>query len=207
MRYQGRITLWKDEKGFGFITQNGDDDRVFLHISAFRHRQRRPKENDLVTYEVTIDDKKRRQARSVAFVRDRVAPGKSPTYSGKDLLISLSAFGFLCIVVAMTILGWLPTVTPWVYGIASFVTFFAYAFDKSAAIGRRWRTRENTLHLFSLVGGWPGALLAQRFIRHKSAKDSFQSLFWLTVLVNCGVLGWLLSPPGKLVFQQIFGSD
>ena len=207
MRYQGRITLWKDDRGFGFITPNDGGDQIFLHVSAFRSKQRRPKENDLVAYEVAIDNKNRFQAQAVTFVRDRAIPGKAPTHSSKDLLVSLCALGFLCIVVAMTMLGWLPAAIPVIYGIASFVAFFAYAFDKSAAIGNRWRTPESTLHAFSLVGGWPGALIAQRFIRHKSAKDSFQATFWLTVLLNCGALGWLLSPHGKLIFQQIFGSD
>jgi uncharacterized membrane protein YsdA (DUF1294 family) len=60
----------------------------------------------------------------------------------------------------------------------------AYAIDKSAAVSGRWRTPEQTLHLFSLAGGWPGALLAQQVLRHKTSKESFIAAFWLTVLLN-----------------------
>ena len=74
---------------------------------------------------------------------------------------------------------------------ASGITFLVYALDKSAARRDRWRTRESTLHLLSLIGGWPGALAAQQLLRHKSAKPSFQAMFWLTVAVNVAVVGWL----------------
>jgi uncharacterized membrane protein YsdA (DUF1294 family) len=63
--------------------------------------------------------------------------------------------------------------------------------DKSAARRDRWRTRESTLHLLGAIGGWPGALAAQQLLRHKSAKPSFQGVFWLTVVANVGAVGWL----------------
>ncbi|MDP3638593.1 MAG: DUF1294 domain-containing protein, partial [Azonexus sp.] len=81
----------------------------------------------------------------------------------------------------------------------------AYALDKSAAQGGRWRTQESTLHLLALIGGWPGALIAQNRLRHKSRKTSFQLVFWMTVLLNCGGLGWLLSTPGNPVLRSAFG--
>ncbi|HBI71138.1 MAG TPA: hypothetical protein DDZ22_19615, partial [Massilia sp.] len=42
MRYAGRITTWKDEQGFGFITPNGGGPTVFVHISAFDGQRGRP---------------------------------------------------------------------------------------------------------------------------------------------------------------------
>jgi uncharacterized membrane protein YsdA (DUF1294 family) len=78
-----------------------------------------------------------------------------------------------------------------IYLLASVVSFLTYALDKSAARAGRWRTRESTLHLLALFGGWPGALLAQRVLRHKSSKRSFQVVFWMTALCNCLVFCWL----------------
>jgi len=68
----------------------------------------------------------------------------------------------------------------------SLVAFLVYAFDKSAAVSGRWRTSERALLVFSLAGGWPGALLAQQLLRHKTSKASFVEAFWTTVLVNVG---------------------
>ena len=74
------------------------------------------------------------------------------------------------------------------YTIASVVCFFAYAADKAAARAGRRRTPERTLLLLGLIGGWPGAVLAQTHLRHKSSKNEFLTKFWITVAINMGVL-------------------
>jgi uncharacterized membrane protein YsdA (DUF1294 family) len=66
-----------------------------------------------------------------------------------------------------------------------------YHRDKKAALRNTRRTPENTLHILSLLGGWPGAFLAQRIFRHKSRKAGFQAVFWITVVANVSVLAWL----------------
>lgn len=85
---------------------------------------------------------------------------------------------------------------PWfvllAYSAASALSLALYAVDKSAAQNNRWRISENTLHLLSLAGGWPGAWAAQRMLRHKTRKTSFQRMFWLTALLNLVGLAGLL---------------
>ena len=75
----------------------------------------------------------------------------------------------------------------------SVIAYATYARDKSAARTGRRRTPEKTLHLMALLGGWPGALLAQRQLRHKSSKTSFLVMFWVTVGINLAALAWLLA--------------
>ncbi|NTV12807.1 MAG: DUF1294 domain-containing protein [Desulfobulbaceae bacterium] len=188
MRYQGKITTWKDEQGFGFIIPNSGGEQVFFHIKSFSNRQRRPRENEIVTYELKMDDKGRPQAKCVALVGECVP---SSTSAGPGNITLLFAVSFLLLVAYAAFNGQLPLEVFCLYLFASFVSFVVYAHDKSAAINDQWRTKESTLHLFALVGGWPGALAAQRMLRHKSKKLDFQIVFWATVILNCGVLGWL----------------
>jgi cold shock CspA family protein len=49
MRHQGKITSWKDEQGFGFITPNVGGNQVFVHVKAFIGRQKRPVGHEIVT--------------------------------------------------------------------------------------------------------------------------------------------------------------
>lgn len=84
---------------------------------------------------------------------------------------------------------------PWllaVYAIASVACFVAYALDKSAARAGRWRIPESTLLMLGLCCGWPGAIVAQQSLRHKSVKASFRMKFWGTVAVNVAALAGLL---------------
>jgi uncharacterized membrane protein YsdA (DUF1294 family) len=94
----------------------------------------------------------------------------------------------------MTCRRCLFAVVPALYLTVSLITFAAYALDKRAAKNSQSRTRESTLHLLALIGGWPGALLAQKMLRHKSKKRSFQIVFRCTMLRHCLLLAWLLMP-------------
>ncbi len=80
------------------------------------------------------------------------------------------------------------------------LAFVLYAVDKSAAERGDWRVSESNLHLVALAGGWPGALLAQQWLRHKTVKASFRSTFWGTVLANVaafvGGSAWLARQAG-----------
>ncbi len=87
--------------------------------------------------------------------------------------------------VLLTHLAWpLPHALWGVYMAMSLATFIVYALDKRAAKLGQWRVKENTLHGLALLCGWPGALLAQHLLRHKSAKPSFRRFFWLSTALN-----------------------
>jgi uncharacterized membrane protein YsdA (DUF1294 family) len=94
--------------------------------------------------------------------------------------------------------GQLPWfVLPW-YLLLSVVSVALYAWDKSSAEGRHWRIKESTLNTLALMGGWPGAWIAQQVYRHKSRKASFQSAFWSAVILNLAMLaGFAYLGPGE----------
>lgn len=73
--------------------------------------------------------------------------------------------------------------------VVSAVTFLIYWSDKNKARTGQWRTPETTLHVLGLLGGWPGAFVAQQMFRHKTKKRSFRIVFWLIVVIH--QVGWL----------------
>lgn len=194
MRQQGKLSSWKDDQGYGFVVPNGGGEKAFVHIKAFSSKVRRPVDGDLITYELEKDSKNRLSAVRIRYAGEEDAVrSDSRIPIGFLCIVGLSAF--LAVAVAMK---WLPSQIIVFYLVVSGVTFVAYALDKSAAKSNAWRTKESTLHMFSAFGGWPGALIAQRALRHKSKKEEFQSVFWATVIVNCIALGWLITKSGQV---------
>lgn len=197
MRRVGTIVEWNDERGFGFVVPDGGGDRAFLHISAFDRRGDRPFDGALVSYEVDLDERKRPQARAVRFVNvsPRPSSGGFPWRAGVGILV-------LAVLGAGYVTGRLPMLLAGTYGAASLVAFAMYWIDKSAARNDRWRTPESKLHVVGLLGGWPGALLAQDVFRHKSRKVDFQIVFWIVVIANVAIVVWLMKSGNLRVMER-----
>ncbi|MFV8781005.1 DUF1294 domain-containing protein [Microbulbifer sp. SA54] len=207
-RSKGRIVNWNDDKGFGFVEPMAGGKQVFVHIKAFHNRQRRPNVGDTVIYRVSTDKGGRTRAIDAVYAGEQVADHQSHKRSEKGksapIVIALVFLGLVALSVAS---GKLPPVILLAYGVFSLLTYLLYYLDKSAARQGRWRTKESSLHLLALAGGWPGALVAQKTLRHKSRKQPFRFIFWLTVLANIGALIWLHSPDGAAVLRDILGNN
>jgi uncharacterized membrane protein YsdA (DUF1294 family) len=106
-------------------------------------------------------------------------------------------------VVAGTLIGRLPVAVITTYGVVSAVTFLVYWFGKSAAQHGRWRTKESSLLFLGLACGWPGAVVAQRALRHKSRKDGFQMAFCATAGMNSLALACLFTDSGLRFLDQL----
>ncbi len=98
----------------------------------------------------------------------------------------------------MMVAGRLPALLALWYAAASVVAIIVYRRDKSAAQRGQQRTPETTLDIIALLGGWPGALLAQALFRHKSSKTAFQLRFWIIVVVNVALLFFALRQPALM---------
>jgi len=192
MRIKGKITQWDDAKGFGFIQPLLQGERVFLHIKALQNRTRRPALGEVVTYTLAKDDKGRLQAQAVTFAGEKRKLKAAKAASRWPLLLVLV---FVAVLLAAVVIAELPLYVPIFYAGISLLTFTLYWWDKRKAQAghSHKRTPESTLQFMALLGGWPGALLAQGYLRHKSQKRSFLAVFYLSLLLNLAALGWLLN--------------
>lgn len=190
---RGILKIWKDDRGFGFITPKDGGDDIFVHISEFKGLTRRPQTGDLVGYDTVIQNDKRRACN--AFI-----VGSQPQrLSARAVITSsrLSRFPWEVVPITAFPLGcaiyWAWThqspLLYAVYPVMSLLTFTVYANDKLKAQTHQWRVPEATLHLLELAGGWPGGFIAQQKLRHKTQKASYQATFW--AIVGLHYVGWL----------------
>lgn len=199
MRRSGKIRSWNEDRAFGFIRPGAGGQDVFLHKTGLSNGSRTPVVGQRVTYSLSTDTQGRPCAQLALLPGDRFRVQKA---TGGKTTANFVALAFLSFVALLVFVKTLPPLVLVVYLVLSCVTFFAYAFDKTAAKDGDWRTPEKKLHLLSLIGGWPGALVAQQALRHKSRKTSFLRVFWFTVMVNCGAFIWVLTPDGSSVLQS-----
>lgn len=184
-----RIVDWDASRGFGFV-QHGTK-RLFLHRRDFVRRDTFPQAGDAVSFVLGTDGQGRACAKSVESL-ERRAGCRARHWLGLLLLLILPTLAVLH-------LPWSPWFSLAYVTLVSLMTFLDYRHDKQRARRGGRRVPESTLHFLGLIGGWPGAFLAQRQYRHKTVKASFQRTFRAIVLLHHAValdflLGW---PAGR----------
>lgn len=169
----GKIIEWDDQKGYGYVQELHG--RVFLHRRDFIERHKRPAVGDAIGFMMGWDLKGRPCAINASHLND----GGRITIVAFIFIAALLVLPGLALLHRVVDLRWAGLyVLVW-----SLISFRCYANDKRKAQEKDWRISESTLHLTALLGGWPGAFLAQRQFRHKVSKFGFQLTFWLIVFV------------------------
>lgn len=230
MKRQGQLVRWESARGFGFIRSPDIPADVFVHLRDFVDHGIAPQVGMAMRFEeihvggkgpraVAVEaigatlrhpdnSQQRQQPMQAAARRHRpVAPEstrrREPTpTSSTTLPFLVLAIGYAALLGYGVSVSRIPLIALGVLLLISLLTFFVYGFDKHAAETGRWRTQESTLHLLSLIGGWPGAGCAQRVFRHKLRKPSFITVYWATALAHiAAVAAWVgrLVPAGLLV--------
>lgn len=230
MKRQGTLVRWEKDRGFGFIRCPDVSADVFVHLRDFADRGTAPQVGMKLTFEeihvggkgpraVAVQaaaavqqrpqERQRQPTRPAGSARTRNVRATSrhrdaaPSSSSSSLPMALLLVGYAALLAYGVWTARIPPIALGVLLLLSLLTFFIYGFDKNAAETGRWRTAENTLHLLSLVGGWPGAWVAQRLFRHKVRKTSFMAGYWATVLAHLAAVGaWVgkLLPAGLPAF-------
>lgn len=106
--------------------------------------------------------------------------------------LAILSLGVCAVLLAFLLFGVgkndLPLAVPLACAVTSALSFLLYGIDKHRARLNKRRVPELHLQLLSLLGGWPGALLAQQMFRHKTRKRSFLLVFWMVILINISLI-------------------
>ena len=122
---------------------------------------------------------------------------KSTTSWGTGSTVALTGFAFIYLGVT---LAWGTTLFLAIgYLGLSLACALAYWRDKTAAKNGQWRVSESTLLMLGMLGGWPGAIIAQQTLRHKTSKVSFRLAFWATVVLNVGAFITVSTPLVRII--------
>lgn len=90
---QGKITTWKDDKGFGFITPMEGGREVFFHITDVSPRYIRPSASQVVTFTLSHDQQQRPRAYNVQIA----------SQSNYQLLLAIIAVCLFFLILALAI--------------------------------------------------------------------------------------------------------
>ncbi len=78
-------------------------------------------------------------------------------------------------------------------GIMSVITFVVFGIDKRRAIKKQWRIPEKTLFTLTLCGGFLGEIAGMLAFRHKTKHTSFYVVFFISLILHAGIIGYINS--------------
>ena len=201
---KGILVLWNDDKGFGFVRPEAGDKDFFVHISAIKNyhkgQSRRTATGDTVLFQAdpAADGGQRRISHAIVEALDGTAaeiaaapppPIRASASRIPGLLIKLVAI--LPVLFALDVVWRYHNPLPLAaYVFMTPLTILYYAEDKRRALQHQWRIPNFYMHCFEILGGWPGALLAQNAYRHKLKRGTYQNGFWAIVALHG--IGWAI---------------
>ena len=166
-RQNGKILEWDSKRGFGFLDHGGT--RLFLHIRDYAARHHAPRKGDVVSFMVGEDPQGRPCAQVAQTISSR-SRLKATQFLALPFLLFLPSLAALKMPYDLRIIAGYAA-------LMSIIAWRAYSHDKRRALAGAWRISESSLHFLDLMGGWPGAFLVQKHLRHKTSKASFQFTF------------------------------
>lgn len=198
MRANGKIVDWDSASNSGYALAKAGGSRVFIEAKDFEDSGYKAVIGQQIKFEISEPKRGKPIGKSIQFVGPKIAKRKLP----------ILGLVWGAIVTIAGLIGWLlisqalPKALIIYYGAVSVISFISYYIDKRAARKDLWRIRERTLQLWSMLGGWPGALLAQGMFRHKIRKLSFMVIFWGIVGLHLSLLFYYLTAEGEVLVRS-----
>ena len=202
MRVKGRIRSWNDQKGFGFIEPDHSGKQVFIHVSAFSNRHRKPTTGELVTYALSTDREGRPCAARATLPGDTLP--KRAKRSAKALAV-IGAILFLCVIGISVARVQTTTCNPW--ALSNSQPHHLHNVCRRQ-IGSQARSEADPReHVTLAVIDWRLAGRAHCATNTTSQIEEaiVPSVFWITVVLNVGMHVWILIPGGLGIVQSWIG--
>ncbi|EEX33350.1 MULTISPECIES: DUF1294 domain-containing protein [Vibrio] len=189
MAIQGTISEWHDTKGYGYISVDDQEAQIKFHLCDLEAYGHPPRISERVQFRLAKDAQG--GIRAVNVERQVVF----------NFSLSIAIWFFTTLVASVFLLDY-PPLSFVLYIALSTIAYMVYALDKHALHTGGWRVPSLTFHVLNIVGGWPGALLAQSVLHHKYNDIGYKSLFWLTLFANFGLFCWTLTKEGTVVMVE-----
>ena len=193
----GKIVKWDSERGFGFVKTAEVAEDIFFHVNTLVGKnETSPQQNESVTvFAKYDDDKKRWSATKITSPKREQLKAECEAKEHTLIRPMKDKLKWAAPVVGVWLL--VVYVASWALGtsylLISSITLAIYALDKKLALDKtNNRIPENTLHVLAVIGGWAGALVARFLFRHKTQKQPFVQIFWVTVASNVSITVYLI---------------
>lgn len=106
MRFEGTLTKWNDDRGFGFIKPKHGDQDIFVHISAFPKDGKRPSIGEKLSFEFQVGQDGKKEAKNLQcldrppaeFVSHRPLIHTKDSTSSKSLLSRVFGLAILAMI-------------------------------------------------------------------------------------------------------------
>ena len=117
MRFEGTLSKWNDDRGFGFIQPTEGGQELFAHVSAFPRDGQRPQLNEKLSFEVTLGQGGKKQAIAIQRPRSAAAPlndqrraSPAPQQARRSHARSDESSGWVSKLIALVLVGTLLSV-------------------------------------------------------------------------------------------------
>lgn len=190
----GHLVMWNDAKGFGFIRPEGTDEDYFVHISTFKKGlSRRPAVGDEVHFRAHTGSGRKRASFALIPALDTTAAARTQPFVLNPRPRGALTNGLIAAPLVLS--GYLLVMAQnpipfFAYAALSILTMFLYGKDKANSATRGWRVPELYFHVLELLGGWPGALIAQNDFRHKTRLTTY--VWILRGIIAIHLMAWFI---------------
>ena len=136
---KGKITQWKDDRGFGFIQPDDGSEKLFFHVSSVKTDARRPQVGDSVLYEPMRDSQQRLQAKGVVIEgvskSSRSSPKKRTIGTETSRKYVVDYISILVVVVSLSAAGFEfyrtnEIESSWPFGVPAVIALFILSRQK-----------------------------------------------------------------------------